>query len=107
MLQQKHLEYSLVLALPCSILLCVVSYSLWSPSTERYYIFKGLQSLRKSNWFVAPNLLVELCERKAFQLNFLSIFGAVGMNSACTIYPQALQVCATEYYYSISSWDSQ
>lgn len=69
-LQQKHLKYSLVLALPCSFLLCVVSYSLWSPSTESYYIFKGLQSLRKSNWFVAPNLLVELLRKKLFNLIF-------------------------------------
>lgn len=69
-LQQKHLKYSLVLALPCSFLLCIVSYSLWSPSTESYYIFKGLQSLRKSNWFVAPNLLVELLRKKLFNLIF-------------------------------------
>lgn len=83
-LEQKHLKYSLVLALPCSILLCVSSHSLWSASTESYYDFKGLRNLRKSNWFVAPNLLVELCEKKAFQLNFTSVFGAAGMNSACT-----------------------
>lgn len=69
-LQQKHLKYSLVLALPCSFLLCIVSYSLWSPSTESYYIFKGLQSLRKSNWFVALNLLVELLRKKLFNLIF-------------------------------------
>lgn len=69
-LKQKHLKYSLVLAMPCSFLLCVVSYSLWSPSTESYNIFKGLQSLRKSNWFVSPNLLVELLRKKLFNLIF-------------------------------------
>lgn len=51
---------------------------------------------------------MELCERgKAFQLNFLSIFGAVSMNSAYTINLQAPQVCATECYCGTSSWDSQ
>lgn len=104
--QQKHLKYSLVLALPCSFLLCVVSYSLWSPSTESYYIFKGLQSLRKSNWFVAPNLLVELLRKKLFNLIFHLYLEPLAwiQPASCT---HKLWMCAAEYYWSRSSWDSQ
>lgn len=40
---------------------------------------------------------------KAFQLNFLSIFGAVGMNSVSTVNPKAPQVRTTKCFYSTTS----